>query len=257
MTESLISASDWSDWVNDLDAHGLSVLGVMEPAELGESLQGRLELDHAHAMQAKQWWIVGHHGRALWRTILDAYRVASIDELADEANPIDRWVHQFLSERIQLRGWAAKVWVPDATGEMGAVVPLQAIGRILGWKHHSPFQLNIDEMWGTWFAYRAVICADVLAPRCDPVDRPSPCDSCLTRACEAACPAGACSPQWDGSQCQSHRLSANSSCRLDCLARRACPVGSNEAYSDEQMRAHSMPSLRFIMGLDQSKRHAP
>ena len=257
MVEPQISPIEWDTWVRDLDAVGLSVMGVMSPDQLPEHPQDHVRSHHPQAMQAKQWWVIGHHGDRLWRRLTRAYGVACMEDVVDLTHPMDMWVHRFLTQQIQCRSWPATLWVPDEAGEMGIAAPLQSIGQTLGWTHQTPFQLGIDGRWGTWFAYRAVICADIWAPLSAPMDRPSPCDACLTRPCETACPAGACTPQWDGNQCQSHRLSAVSSCRTDCLARRACPVGSEYAYSSEQMRDHSLPSLRFMAHQIQSKPHTP
>ena len=253
MREPMISAHEWDAWCSELSGVGLAVMGVMHPTQLDDRLQ-RHVLDYApEAMQAPQWWVIGHQGRKLWETICDAYQVTSLANATSEEHPIDMWVRRFLTARIRQRAWHAHVWTPDDAGEIGVAAPLQGIGRALGWRHTAPFQLSIDETWGTWFAYRAVICATSLAPWSEPKQQRNPCEACVSRPCESACPAGACAPSWRGDRCQSHRLACNSSCQHDCLARRACPVGSVHAYSREQMRDHSLPSLNVITELARSK----
>lgn len=246
MQAPLISTREWDVWLSELAGVGLTLLGVMAPHQLELRLQRDVREREPEALQAQQWWVIGHHGRQLWQTVCDAYQVTSIENVTHEKHPLDMWVRRFLTEQIRQRAWAAQVWTPDERGEIGITAPLQGIGRALGWQYTTPFQLTIDERWGTWFAYRAVIRAESLAPWSVPHQQPHPCDTCITRPCESACPVGACTPHWRGDACQSHRLSMNSSCQADCLARRACPVGPDHAYSREQMRDHSLPSWRVL-----------
>ncbi|MEY2993732.1 MAG: hypothetical protein RL357_667 [Pseudomonadota bacterium] len=62
MVEPQISPIEWDTWVRDLDAVGLSVMGVMSPDQLPEHPQDHVRSHHPQAMQAKQWWVIGHHG---------------------------------------------------------------------------------------------------------------------------------------------------------------------------------------------------
>ena len=39
-------------------------------------------------------------------------------------------------------------------------IPLQALGKLAGWHHASPFRIGINANYGSWYAYRVVILAD-------------------------------------------------------------------------------------------------
>ena len=66
------------------------------------------------------------------------------------------------------------------------------------------------------------------------------CASCATQDCVAACPADAVEvgARFNLAACFNHRAAPGSSCACTCLSRRACPVGSQYQYSDEQMAYH-------------------
>lgn len=118
-----------------------------------------------------------------------------------------------------------------------APVGLQALGRLAGWHHDSPFMVGINTGWGPWFAYRAVLLADSELAPTPPMEGGSPCLGCSAKPCVTTCPAGAMSEgRFDLAACIDHRRAPGSSCADTCLARLACPVRPEHRYPVEQIR---------------------
>jgi hypothetical protein len=70
-----------------------------------------------------------------------------------------------------------------------------------------------------------------------------PCGSCA-RPCVEACPAGAVATSgFDFVPCSARRLAEGSSCAHTCVARAACPVGTDERYGVAQLAFHMDASL--------------
>lgn len=210
-----------------------AVLNVHElPAEVAAQLRSRFD----PAQRYRQLILIGHAGKTLW----DSVKASGIRS----ANPIDdfsvRTVEQWFAAQFADRAYEI-IYPGDIP------VGLQALGKIAGWHHASPLMIGIDEEWGTWYAYRAVLLADTdLAPS-RPVQSASPCARCADRICVASCPAGAL----DGctfvlEKCLGYRQQASSRCKATCLARVSCPVGSAHRYDADQLHHTYAISLQAI-----------
>jgi hypothetical protein len=184
----------------------------------------------------RQLILLGHGGKRLWECI-QAAGLAGGD-------PIDDYCARVVADwfAAELPGHRYRIVYPGS-----APVPLQHLGTLAGWHHPTPFMVGIDPEWGTWYAYRAVVLADTGFCPSLPVDRSSPCGSCQARPCITACPAAAMAcGSFALETCLGYRQRDDSMCQLACLARIACPVGSEHRYEDGQMRhAYSM-SLETI-----------
>ncbi len=171
--------------------------------------------------------LIGVAGRRGW----DAY--AASPEAGDGLeHPLDRF-----SQRVI-----------DALGaELGAV-PLYPFGGPPHWPfqqwarraepvHPSPIGILIHPTYGLWHSYRGAL---GFADRLDIpalVASASPRDSCRERPCLSACPVGAFSlGGYHVGACAAHLTSAaGGDCMTGgCLARRACPVGAEQAHGPEQ-----------------------
>jgi len=227
-----------------LDIAGLNLHAVFEPASLPEALRARLS-----TTQGRQLILIGNVGPAFWRA-LNRSRPSG-------ANPIDdfstRTVHDWLQPlmRAPMIDWIYP-------GEMP--INLQALGELAGWHHPSLLKLGIHPDWGSWFAYRALVLAETdlpLTPIAAPA--PSPCARCADTPCVSACPARAIAP--DGltmEACLSYRLSESSACVDTCLARLACPLGSDARYPVEQIRhmyRHSLAMIRAHRAAESTLMH--
>ncbi len=193
------------------------------------------------AAQYRQLILIGHGGRRFWQAMLAAD--AAISTKAGD-HPVDDFTlsvvrHFFDHEHA---GVTYEVVYPGAY-----TVSLQALGELAGWHHASPFMVGINEVFGSWFAYRAMILANTDLPPTQPLQTTSPCADCETTICIHSCPAQAL----DGGefhllQCVSYRQQDDSRCKNTCVARVSCPVASVHRYSEQQINYHYDRSLRVI-----------
>jgi hypothetical protein len=207
-----------------LDAAGLNRQHVFDLADLPADVTATL----GDTTRFRQLILIGHGGRRLWEQVCA--------EGSDSEHPIDDFVVRTLTAWFGevAPGRAFRIIYPGATA-----VGLQRLGLLAGWHHPAPFMVGIDPGWGTWWAYRAAIVADTGFRPSPAVDRNNPCAGCGDRPCVAACPAGA----MDGGRfalprCLDYRRRPDSACTFTCLARVACPVGSDHRYEPAQL-AHS------------------
>ena len=184
----------------------------------------------------QQLILLGHGGTLLWDRVqasglnsehpIDDYVRLSVDQVFAEHLP---------SSRYELR-------YPGETP-----VGLQQLGSLAGWHNPSPFMVGIDQEWGSWFAYRAVILADTGFMPFATVHRSSPCLTCASAPCRSTCPADALlSEGFSLNRCITYRRQADSACQNTCLARMACPVGEQHRYSTAQMHHTYSRSLQMI-----------
>jgi len=157
-------------------------------------------------------------------------------------NPLDRWSRRVVGALA--RELKALDVYPNAAP---APLPFQRFAARSEPVQQSPIGLLIHPKWGLWHAYRGAL---VLAARIElPALAPSvhPCAGCAGKPCLSSCPVQAFrGGTFDVESCVSHVLSAaGTECReRGCLARRACPVGAEFRYVEEQARFHMQAFLR-------------
>lgn len=215
-----------------LDAAGLNLQAVFNldglPPEIYEQL--------AAGPEWRQLILVGHGGRAMWDAV-KASGIASADPIDDfTVRTIEQWfVREYPEQRYQI--------VYPGSRSVG----LQALGKLTGWHHDSPFMVGVNEQWGSWYAYRAAVLADTHFRPTPAVAGVSPCVTCRMQPCISACPAGALAGgEFSLEKCIAWRRQPDSSCRTSCLARLACPVASEHRYPGEQIRHSYAISMRMI-----------
>lgn len=207
-----------------LDQAGFHLRAVFDVAALPETVRATL----ADAARFRQLILIGHGGRTLWERVKAAGLQSEhpIDEFTRAT--VERWLTE------QLPGVAHELIYPG-DGPVG----LQALGRLAGWHHDSPFRVGVNTAWGSWFAYRAVVLADSDLPLTSPMVGESPCVSCSDKPCVAACPANALADSdFSLQKCIAYRRQPDSRCRITCVARTSCPVRPEHRYDDAQI-AHS------------------
>ncbi|MBW7903555.1 MAG: hypothetical protein H3C26_18960 [Rhodocyclaceae bacterium] len=215
-----------------LDDAGLNLHAVFDLAALPAELRAPLDPDRRY----RRLLLVGHGGRRLWERVQAA-------GLASE-HPIDDFTRAAVAAwfAAQLPGCA---WTLVYPGD--APVGLQALGRLAGWHHESPFRVGVNADWGSWFAYRAVALVDADLPATPLQAGASPCLSCDDRPCIAACPAGALSArEFSLQKCIAYRRRPDSRCRVTCVARTSCPVRPEHRYDDAQIAYSYSRSLAMI-----------
>ncbi len=211
--------------------------------EQGLNLQGVLNADDARACGLQltpdtQLVVLGHGGQDLWRHVSTEVPVDPIDD------PVDRYtlrcVHGWL-EREGIQG--AIVHYPLAED----VLDLNRLGQRLGWSFDSPLGTGIHPSYGLWFAYRAVVSIPVRFVTPKPPASAHPCEVCVGRDCEKACPVGAVSGAGFALEtCAGERMRQDSGCAYTCHARLACPVGRQHRYQPAQIEYHYGLSLKAI-----------
>jgi epoxyqueuosine reductase QueG len=113
--------------------------------------------------------------------------------------------------------------------------------------HRSPLGLLVHPRYGLWHGYRGAL---LFATRLDlpqRVSAGSPCAACAGRPCLAACPARAFTAAgYDVAACARQLAGTpEPACMgIGCLARHACPVGSEHRYAPAQARFHMQSFLR-------------
>ncbi|HEY8102099.1 MAG TPA: hypothetical protein VIF82_15250 [Burkholderiaceae bacterium] len=202
------------------------------PADVAASIGACCTSGNAY----RQLILIGHAGKKLWESV----KAAGITS----EHPIDDF-----SIRTVKR-WLAGCHIQNAYEIIYPSehpIGLQQLGQLAGWHHASPLKIGIDQEWGTWFAYRAVVLANTNFEPSTPNKSAHPCETCLHKSCIANCPAGALEGgQLDLDKCIGYRKQAGSSCKATCLARISCPVGSMHRYTDEQIHHIYSLSMKAI-----------
>lgn len=215
-----------------LDTAGLNLQAVFDLDALPAAMRGRLD----PARRYRQLILLGHGGRTLWEQLQATGMRAEhpIDDFCVVA--VEAWFAE------QLPGHAYVIAYP---GELP--VGLQALGKLAGWHHESPFRVGINAEWGSWFAYRALVLADTALSPTLPLTGESPCTICAAQPCIPACPAGALAGgDFSLQKCITYRRQPDSRCRVTCVARTSCPVRPEHRYDDAQIAHSYSRSLAMI-----------
>ncbi len=227
---------DWQSLTAAITAVGLTPRGGFQPAP-GDAVP-----DVAPRRPAASLVLLGAVGGSLWPAFAGSPERA--DGLAD---PLDRWSRRVvggLAQRFGARAlfpFGGPPWLPFQrwAAQAEPVAP-------------SPLGLFIHPRHGLWHSYRGALAFDRLLPDLPArEDLPNPCASCRDRPCLTACPVGAFAlddgaTRYDVQGCAAHiSVPAGRDCRQGgCLARRACPVAPQLAYSGPQADFHMGAFLR-------------
>jgi hypothetical protein len=171
--------------------------------------------------------LAGMAGRDGWSAF--AASPEASDELAD---PLDRWSRRVVEALARELG--AKALFPFGGPPFW---PFQQWARAAEPVHPSPIGLLIHPRYGLWHSYRGALGFREAFAIPELAVVASPCESCSERWCLKACPVGAFSGLgYDVAACVGHLKSAAGVDCMDtgCRARRACPVGAEQAYGPGQ-----------------------
>jgi len=175
--------------------------------------------------------LAGMVGRAEWPKF-----AASTETSDGRPNPLDRWSRRIIGGLAAALGayalypFEGPPWLPFQRWAMKAE-PV----------HRSALGMLIHPDWGLWHSYRGALAFTERLTLPEPVERPSPCDSCAAKPCLSACPVGAFTlERYNVDTCAGHlRSAAGTEClELGCRAREACPVGAAHRFGRDQVGFH-------------------
>jgi len=218
------------------------------PAPIKQVIQSNANVDFNKSFLT----LIANTGNRFWDAMRQSdYAVKNYRATHQERHPVDDFTKNIVDELL-----AESAHKQDSLvlypGSFHA--PLMALGELAGWSTPSPLGLGLHSEYGPWFAYRALIKTDL--PLIDAVGttrtNESPCLSCTGTPCVSACPANAVSANttFDIAACAQHRLQSTSGqpdCSTTCYSRRACPIGKEHSYSEEQLDYHMQFALAGLI----------
>ncbi len=177
--------------------------------------------------------LLGNAGPGMWAAF-----TADGGHKAPGPDRLDDWVRRVVTEMAQDLG--ARALFPFHV----PYLPFQRWARKCEPVHPSPIGPLIHPRFGLWHAYRAALAFNKVLdlPPFEPT--PSPCETCPDKPCLGACPVDAFQATgetvYDVPACVAHLRAAEGVDCLGtgCLARRACPVGTEYQYAPDQARLH-------------------
>jgi hypothetical protein len=218
-----------------LQPYGLLARGGFHPAA-----------DDAVPPQTETLVLVGNAGPDMWRAFTAA------PEAQTDAHPLDRWTKRVVGA-VAAQLHATAVFPSDGP----PYPPFQRWAQRAEPVAPSPLGILLHPTYGLWHAYRAALLfAELMALPPRPTAAHA-CDSCAARPCLTACPVGAFGDAgYDVPTCVAHIGSAAGAACIErgCLARHACPVGTDYAYAPAQA-AHHMRAFRRAAGTRVGARH--
>ncbi len=195
---------------------------------------------------AKSIILVGFGGNSFWK-ILSTYLDRNPGFREKHTDLIDTYTVLNVARAGETLGAAGvRYTLAYPFGENALALDFAALGRLGGAGVGSLLGILINPVFGTWMSLRAAIITDAEFAEYDgPLEGFDPCPSC-DKPCIAACPAHTVSENgWDWRACMEWRLDTDV-CSERCASRVACPWGSRERYSPEQMAYHHSFVLKSV-----------
>jgi hypothetical protein len=184
--------------------------------------------------------LVGVVGEGVWR----AFQSAPESKL--DSNPLDSWSRRVIEDLA--RPLDASALFPFGGPPF---LPFIRWAQRAETVYPSLMGPLIHPDYGLWHAYRGALAFEKPMDLPARDERPCPCDTCADRPCLSTCPVNAFGNDgYDVPSCTHHIASDDGVDCLTggCLARRACPVGKDYHYADEQMGFHMRAFLRAHRG---------
>jgi hypothetical protein len=238
---------DWVELQARCERIGLSLRGGLHVGDDDEGLTG------AAGAPAGTLALLGNVGPLMWRAFTVGRGSASAVPLPMDrgsAPPIPSNRAPAAPPGLGLDDWTRAVVSPLAA-ELGARAifpfegppywPFQRWAQRAEPVFPSPLGILIHPRFGLWHGYRAALVFTERLPLSPREEAASPYASCAEKPCLSACPVGAFSPaKYDVAACTRHLVAQPAAACMEdaCLARRACPVGQDFIYPEEQRRFH-------------------
>lgn len=223
--------------IEQLNKQGINLFSVIEIEAISDEMQ--ISLSKLGWPPDRNYCLIllGNGGKSFWRN-LKAQNITELNRVDQYSDSIAR---EFAQQALAGHDW--ELLYPGAP-----TIPLQQLGEIAGWHHPSPMGIGIQQQWGLWYAYRALLITDTPLETSQQPATPNPCDECKGQPCVTECPAKAVSNRlpFQLGLCVDYRLSENSTCSDRCLARLTCPQSSQHRYTMEQIKYHYAHSLKTM-----------
>jgi epoxyqueuosine reductase len=222
----------------ELSLAGLNLQAVINIKDCPSNIRQQLSAVTSNLSHYNQLILIGHAGQSLWDKV-KASNFVSID-------PIDVYSKHHTTEFFRQYFSEQDYEIVFPTKNQTSI-GLQALGKIVGWHNESPFRVGINQKWGSWFAYRAVVLIKANYLTSAPMSDESPCNNCVEKPCIAACPANALvENSLDIVLCTGYRMQSDSQCKDRCIARMTCPIAKEHQYKLEQIGYHYSLSMKMI-----------
>jgi len=221
-----------------LEHCGFNLRAVLDVCAFSSALAAAWDETRIPRRPGERLVLLGMGGSVLW----DWMNAQDLSD-ADPFDAVSRRAALVVAERF----WedpAPRLLYPG-----DALIPLQQLGRWVGWSAPSPLGLDISPVFGPWFAFRAAFLTTAALPFTKPRTVVSPCDTCEDSPCISTCPVGAVTKEdaFNRQVCIGQRLDDQKGCGIQCQSRLACPVGVEWRYPPAQLRYHGERSLRSLM----------
>lgn len=213
-----------------LASHGLNLVGATSLAAYDARVGAHVALG-PRVPEARSAVVIGNGGGAFW----DAFARSRPPDGAAVAHPLDAFTRRVVEAITADVDGIVRILYPfDPTP-----TDFRTLAACAGIGSPSLLGLLVHPTFGPWMALRAALLVrdDVVLPR--PAEGFDPCPTCASRACIAACPAGAVGDAgWDVPTCVAYRLAADGHCDAGCHARIACVLGPEHRYPDAALAFH-------------------
>jgi len=160
----------------------------------------------------------------------------------DVTDPLDTWTKSVIAPIASTLG-ATAIYPNDRPYR-----PFQQWAMRAEPVQPSPLGILIHPEFGLWHAYRAaLVFADTVHEIPKLRATPRPCNTCADKPCLSTCPVDAFTGQtYDVPACIRHlKTPAGQSCHtIGCLARMACPVGTEFQTTQDQRAFHTAAFFR-------------
>lgn len=174
--------------------------------------------------------LVGHFGSSIW-----PHFARWQQDHPGVQDPLDTWSKDILNA-VAVKFDAIAAFPSDKP-----YLPFQQWATCAEGLRTSPLGILIHPQYGLWQAFRGALLFDRVLDFPSSGPQRYPCDDCQDKPCLSTCPVNAFSDdEYEVVRCRDHLASGEGEACLrgGCLARRACPVGREHAYSVPQMRFH-------------------
>ncbi|MES0812851.1 hypothetical protein ABLO27_25385 [Roseibium sp. SCPC15] len=217
---------------DSLAAAGFLCLGGFEPGP------DDLVPDRADGCPVKSLLLIGSTGPSLW-----PFLSQSPEHRDGKPDPLDRYTRRVLWDLATGNGF--DVLFPF---DGPPYHPFQQWALRCGGFSQSPLGVLAHTDYGPWTGFRAAFLSS--DPESDAAASlaPGPCETCHDKPCLGACPVDAITMTngYDVPKCRYHlRLESTTECWSGCLARQACPFGTEHRQDADTANLH----MKSFIGL--------